>query len=146
LGKKYCEGEFIMNLVTLIGRLTRDPELKYSQSGKAFCKFSIAVTREFNRDEADFINCVAWDKRAETIAEYLRKGRRLALQGRLSVRSYEQNGETKWMTEVIVDKFDFIDTASGGSSSYEDKKSSNEPDFSNDSVSEESIDDDDFPF
>ena len=58
-----------MNLVTLIGRLTRDPELKYSQSGKAFCKFSIAVTREFNRDEADFINCVAWDKRAETIAE-----------------------------------------------------------------------------
>ena len=97
-----------MNLVTLIGRLTRDPELKYSQSGKAFCKFSIAVTREFNRDEADFINCVAWDKRAETIAEYLRKGRRIALQGRLSVRSYEQSGETKWMTEVIVDKFDFI--------------------------------------
>ena len=135
-----------MNLVTLIGRLTRDPELKYSQSGKAFCKFSIAVTREFNRDEADFINCVAWDKRAETIAEYLRKGRRIALQGRLSVRSYEQNGETKWMTEVIVDKFDFIDTASGGGSSYEDKKSSNEPDFSNESVNEEAIDDDDFPF
>ena len=135
-----------MNLVTLIGRLTRDPELKYSQSGKAFCKFSVAVTREFNRDEADFINCVAWDKRAETIAEYLRKGRRIALQGRLSVRSYEQNGETKWMTEVIVDKFDFIDTASGGGSSYEDKKSSNEPDFSNESVSEDVIDDDDFPF
>ena len=135
-----------MNLVTLIGRLTRDPELKYSQSGKAFCKFSIAVTREFNRDEADFINCVAWDKWAETIAEYLRKGRRIALQGRLSVRSYEQNGETKWMTEVIVDKFDFIDTAASGGSSYEDKKSSNEPDFSNEVVSEDTIDDDDFPF
>ena len=135
-----------MNLVTLIGRLTRYPELKYSQSGKAFCKFSIAVTREFNRDEADFINCVAWDKRAETIAEYLRKGRRIALQGRLSVRSYEQNGETKWMTEVIVDKFDFIDTAASGGSSYEDKKSSNEPGFSNEVVSEDTIDDDDFPF
>ena len=137
-----------MNLVTLIGRLTRDPELKYSQSGKAFCKFSVAVTREYNRDEADFINCVAWDKRAETIAEYLRKGRRVALQGRLSVRSYEQNGETKWITEVIVDKFDFIDTTSGGgSSSYEEKKSSNaEPNFSSESVSEDPIDDDDFPF
>ena len=135
-----------MNYVSLLGRLTRDPELKYSQSGKAFCKFSIAVTREFNRDEADFINCVAWDKRAETIAEYLRKGRRIALQGRLSVRSYEQNGETKWMTEVIVDKFDFIDTAASGGSSYEDKKSSNEPDFSNEVVSEDTIDDDDFPF
>lgn len=135
-----------MNLVTLIGRLTRDPELKYSQSGKAFCKFSVAVTREYNRDEADFINCVAWDKRAETIAEYLRKGRRLALQGRLSVRSYEQNGETKWITEVIVDKFDFIDTASGSGTTYENKKSSNEPEFSNNNVSEETIDDDDFPF
>ena len=136
-----------MNIVTLIGRLTRDPELKYSQSGKAFCKFSVAVTREYNRDEADFINCVAWDKRAETIAEYLRKGRRVALQGRLSVRSYEQNGETKWITEVIVDKFDFIDTTSGGSSSYEEKKSSNaEPNFSSESVSEDPIDDDDFPF
>ena len=138
-----------MNLVTLIGRLTRDPELKYSQSGKAFCKFSVAVTREYNRDEADFINCVAWDKRAETIAEYLRKGRRIALQGRLNVRSYEQNGETKWITEVIVDKFDFIDTtASGGSSaSYEEKKSSNaEPNFSSENVNEDPIDDDDFPF
>ena len=137
-----------MNIVTLIGRLTRDPELKYSQSGKAFCKFSVAVTREYNRDEADFINCVAWDKRAETIAEYLRKGRRVALQGRLSVRSYEQNGETKWITEVIVDKFDFIDTTSGsGSSSYEEKKSSNaEPNFSSENVSEDPIDDDDFPF
>ena len=136
-----------MNKVFLIGRLTRDPELKYSQSGKAFCKFSVAVTREYNRDEADFINCVAWDKRAETIAEYLRKGRRVALQGRLSVRSYEQNGETKWITEVIVDKFDFIDTTSGGSSSYEEKKSSNaEPNFSSESVSEDPIDDDDFPF
>ena len=136
-----------MNLVTLIGRLTRDPELKYSQSGKAFCKFSVAVTREYNRDEADFINCVAWDKRAETIAEYLRKGRRVALQGRLSVRSYEQNGETKWITEVIVDKFDFIDTTSGGSSSYEEKKSSNaEPNFSSENVNEDPIDDDDFPF
>ena len=137
-----------MNLVTLIGRLTRDPELKYSQSGKAFCKFSIAVTREYNRDEADFINCVAWVKRAETIAEYLRKGRRIALQGRLSVRSYEQNGETKWITEVIVDKFDFIDTASGssGATSYDNKKSSNEPDFSDENVSEDTIDDDDFPF
>ena len=98
-----------MNNITLIGRLTADPTLRYAQSGKAFCKFSIAVRREFNRDEADFIDCIAWDKRAETICEYLRKGRRIALQGRLSVRNYEKDGETKWITEVIVDKFDFID-------------------------------------
>lgn len=99
-----------MNQVTLLGRLTKDPELKYSQSGKAFTKFSLAVQREFNRDEVDFINCIAWDKRAETICEYLGKGRKLALQGRLSVRSYEKDGETKWTTEVIIDKFDFVDS------------------------------------
>lgn len=58
-----------MNNVTLIGRLARDPELKYSQSGKAFTKFSMAVQREFKKDEVDFINCIAWDKRAETICE-----------------------------------------------------------------------------
>ncbi|MDO5088715.1 MAG: single-stranded DNA-binding protein [Leptotrichiaceae bacterium] len=137
-----------MNQVLLIGRLTKDPELKYSQSGKAFCKFSLAVTREYNRDEADFINCVAWDKRAETIAEYLRKGKRIALQGRLSVRSYEQNGETKWMTEVIVDKFEFVDAAGSQSqqSSYSQQGSQNSSDTFADNDNEEIIDDDDFPF
>ena len=64
-----------MNQVLLIGRLTKDPELKYSQSGKAFCRFSIAVTKEFNRNETDFFDCVAWNKTAEIIAEYMRKGK-----------------------------------------------------------------------
>lgn len=137
-----------MNQVLLIGRLTKDPELKYSQSGKAFCKFSLAVTREYNRDEADFINCVAWDKRAETIAEYLRKGKRIALQGRLSVRSYEQNGETKWITEVIVDKFEFVDAAGSQNqqSSYSQQGPQNSNDTFADNDNEEIIDDDDFPF
>ena len=141
-----------MNQVTLIGRLTKDPELKYTQGGKAFCKFSIAVTREFNRDEADFISCVAWDKRAETIAEYLRKGRRIAIQGRLNVRSYEQNGENKWITEVIVDKFDFIDTNSnstGGNYAPQSGTTSNNQGIeatSSTEDNEEIIDDDDFPF
>ena len=141
-----------MNQVTLIGRLTKDPELKYTQGGKAFCKFNIAVTREFNREEADFIGCVAWDKRAETIAEYLRKGRRIAIQGRLNVRSYEQNGENKWITEVIVDKFDFIDTNSnstGGNYAPQSGTTSNNQGIeatSSTEDNEEIIDDDDFPF
>ena len=141
-----------MNQVTLIGRLTKDPELKYTQGGKAFCKFNIAVTREYNRDEADFIGCVAWDKRAETIAEYLRKGRRIAIQGRLNVRSYEQNGENKWITEVIVDKFDFIDTNSnstGGNYAPQSGTTSNNQGIeatSSTEDNEEIIDDDDFPF
>ena len=135
-----------MNLVTLVGRLTADPNLKYSQSGKAFCKFSVAVQREYNREEADFINCIAWDKRAEAIAEYLRKGRRIAIQGRLSVRSYEHDGETKWITEVIVDKFDFLDSSTNNDSEEkkEYKKKQNDFDKKIDSVDDPL--EDDFPF
>ena len=135
-----------MNQVTLLGRLTRDPELKYSQSGKAFCKFSVAVTREFNRDEADFINCIAWDKRAEAICEYLRKGRRIATQGRLSVNSYEKDGETKWITEVIVDKFEFVDSLNNENRGHEKSEYDKKNDDFDKSIENSAIDDDDFPF
>ena len=70
-----------MNYVSLLGRLTRDPEVTYTQSGKAFTRFSIAVSRgTSNRDEVDFINCVAWEKRAETISQYFKKGSRMEKQ------------------------------------------------------------------
>ena len=135
-----------MNHATLIGRFTRDPELKYSQTGKAYCKFSLAVQKEFNRDEADFINCVAFDKRAETICEYLRKGRRIALQGRISTRNYDHEGETRWVTEVIVDKFDFIDSASGNPERDEYEKEKNDFDKKIDNAGEDDSSIDDFPF
>jgi single-stranded DNA-binding protein len=101
-----------MNNVTLMGRLTRDPELKYSQAGKAYCRFTVAVNRDFNKDEADFINCLAFGKTAETIAEWLVKGRRIALQGRIQTGSYQNsNGDTVYTTEVVADRFEFIDSA-----------------------------------
>ena len=134
-----------MNHVVLMGRLAKDPELKYSQSGKAFSKFTVAVNRELNREEADCINCAAWGKTAEIIAEYLRKGRRIALQGRISVSNYEQNGETRWSTEVVVDKFEFVDTANSqkaGNSQMQSKKSENSSANDNDEI----MDDDNFPF
>ena len=135
-----------MNLVTLIGRLTRDPELRYSQSGKAFCKFTLAVQRDFKKDEADFINCVAWDKRAEAIAEYLRKGRRIAVQGRLNVNSYDKDGETKWVTDVIVDKFEFIDSANNDNEKKEYQKENDDFKKNIDNTDVEDPDDDGFPF
>lgn len=125
-----------MNNVILMGRLTRDPELKYSQSGKAFCKFSLAVQREFNREEADFINCLAFGKTAETIAEWLGKGRRIALQGRIQTGSYQNsNGDTVYTTEIVADRFEFLDN----SKESENKNKS----YSN---NDEVLDDDDFPF
>lgn len=101
-----------MNNVTLMGRLTRDPELQYSNNGTAFSKFSIAVPRDFKRDETDFINCLAFGKTAETIAEYLSKGKRIAIVGRIQTGSYNnKEGQRVNTFEVVVDKFEFVDSA-----------------------------------
>ena len=126
-----------MNNVTLMGRLTRDPELKYSQAGKAYCRFTVAINREFNREEADFINCLAFGKTAETIAEWLGKGRRIALQGRIQTGSYQNsNGDTVYTTEVVADRFEFVDSARS-------ETSRNQSYSNNDDVLD---DNDDFPF
>ena len=136
-----------MNQVTLIGRLTKDPELKYTQGGKAFCKFSIAVTREFNREEADFIGCVAWDKRAETIAEYLRKGRLAGVQGRIQTDVYEANGEKRYTTSVHVEKIEFLESKGNSEPSFEkpyEKQVENKAAAPTPDIDFE--DDDEFPF
>lgn len=126
-----------MNNVVLIGRLTKDPELKYSQAGKAYCRFTVAVNRDFNKEEADFINCLAFGKTAETIAEWLGKGRRIALQGRIQTGSYQNsNGDTVYATEVVADRFEFVDSAKS-------ETSKNQSYSNNDDVLD---DNDDFPF
>ena len=91
-----------MNLVSLVGRLTKDPELKYTTSGKAVATFTLAVQKEYKREEDDFIKCIIWGKGAETINEHLIKGKRLAVQGRLSVRKYEQKNETTGKPSIGV--------------------------------------------
>lgn len=126
-----------MNNVTLMGRLTRDPELQYSNNGTAFSKFSIAVPRDFKRDETDFINCLAFGKIAETIAEYLKKGKRIALQGRIQTGSYNnKEGQRVNTFEVVVDKFEFVDSA---------KSEENNVNTRSNARSEEELEDD-FPF
>ncbi len=127
-----------MNNVILMGRLTRDPELKYSQAGKAYCRFSLAVQRDFSKDEADFINCLAFGKTAETIAEWLGKGRRIALQGRIQTGSYEnKNGDKVSTFEVVADRFEFVDSARSDTSKNQTYSNNN------DDVLD---DNDDFPF
>ena len=98
-----------MNVVILMGRMTRDPELKFTSGGKAFANFSLAVQK--TKDDAEFIDCVAWEKTAETIAEYFRKGRKILVQGRLNVSSYEQNGEKRKSTKVVVSSFEFVESS-----------------------------------
>ena len=98
-----------MNQVQLLGRLTKDPELKYTTAGKAFLRISIAVPQERDKTQANFINCVAWNKPAEIIAEHFKKGYRINLVGKLTSRQYEDAGVKKRVTEVMVDSFDFIE-------------------------------------
>ncbi|CAM3500484.1 single-stranded DNA-binding protein [Pseudostreptobacillus hongkongensis] len=134
-----------MNYVSLLGRFTRDPEVTWTQSGKAYVRFSLAVQRDSNRDEADFINCVAWDKRAETIGQYFKKGSRILIQGRLNVSSYEKNGETRYSTDVVVNGFNFIDRSEN--SDYSDRPAPS-TESRRPAPREEVIieDEDDFPF
>lgn len=110
-----------MNKVMLVGRLARDPELRSTASGTSMTTFAVAVDRRFQRDgqpTADFFNVVAWGKQAEVISQYLSKGRQIALNGRLQTRNYQaQDGSKRYVTEVVLEEFDFIGSrndASGG--------------------------------
>ena len=117
-----------MNIVTLTGRLARDPELRQTNSGKNVASFALAVA---NRSKgADFIECVAWEKLGEDIHRYFRKGQRIGVTGRLSVRQGQtKNGEKRSFTEVVIDSWEF----------EEKKEQAAQPDMT-------PIDDDTLPF
>lgn len=103
-----------MNKVILIGRLTKDPDLRFaSGSGKAVTRFTIAVNRPMKRDEADFINCIAFSKTGETITQYLTKGKQIAIVGKIRTGSYEKDGQMKYTTDVIIDTFEFVGNGKG---------------------------------
>ena len=113
----------MINNVVLVGRLTRDPELKYTASGNATATFSLAVNRNFTNAEgereADFINCVIWRKPAETLANYAHKGTLLGVTGRIQTRNYEnQQGQRVYVTEVVAENFQLLESKNSNSSQY----------------------------
>lgn len=119
----------MLNRVILIGRLTRDPELRYTPAGVAVTQFTIAVDRPFSSQggerEADFIPVVTWRQLAETCANYLRKGRLTAVEGRIQVRNYENNeGKRVYVTEVIADNVRFLESGNREGGSREETPSS----------------------
>lgn len=139
-----------MNKVILHGRLARDPELRYTTSGKAVASFSLAVNRRYSNNNnnqgptADFIPCVAWDKLAEIIANNLIKGSEALIEGRLQVRSYDaQDGSKRYVTEVIVGEMEYCGSKkdNGGGSAPAGDNQSDLGSFGGTPVS-----DDDIPF
>ncbi|EIF6295423.1 single-stranded DNA-binding protein [Clostridium perfringens] len=129
-----------MNKVVLVGRLTKDPELRFTANkGTAATRFTLAVNRDYKKEdgtqEADFINCIAYSKRAEVIAQYLTKGKRFSIAGSIRTGSYDaQDGTRRYTTYVVVDGFDFIDSS--------DSKVNND-NFNDDMIP---VDDGDIPF
>lgn len=103
-----------MNAWVGIGRLVRDPEVRYTQSGKAVARFTLAIDRRGGEKQADFIPCVAWEKTAEIISQHVSKGQKIAVEGRIQTRSYDANdGMKRYVTEVVVNSMEFCDSKGG---------------------------------
>ena len=103
----------MLNRIVLVGRLTKDPEIRYTPNGKAVASFALAVERQFKNPqgekEVDFINIVVWGVQAEHCANYLNKGKLAAVDGRLLIRSFDgQDGQKRWITEVVADNVRFL--------------------------------------
>lgn len=156
----------MINNLTLVGRLTKDPDLKYTGNGTAVATFTLAVNRNFTNQsgerEADFINCVIWRKPAETLANYAKKGVLIGVTGRIQTRSYDnQQGQKVYVTEVIADNFQLLESkkadssqntqGSGVSNSQTNNYTRNQPNRNNDDSdpfgnSSIDIDNQDLPF
>lgn len=111
----------MINNVVLVGRITKDPDLKYTQNGTAVATFTLAVNRNFTSQsgerEADFINCVIWRKSAETLANFARKGSLIGVTGRIQTRNYDnQQGQKIYVTEIIADNFQMLEKRQEGGS------------------------------
>ena len=106
----------MLNRVVLIGRLTRDPEMRITPNGVSVCNFTLAVDRAFAKEgqqQTDFIMCQVWNKQAESCAKYLSKGKLAAVDGRLNIDTYEKDGEKKWITKVVADNVRFLSPRDG---------------------------------
>lgn len=120
----------MLNRVILVGRLVRDPELRFTPNGVAVCSFTLAVNRPFTNQqgerEADFINCVVWRKSAENLANYKRKGNLIGVDGRLQTRTYDgQDGKRVFVTEVMAESIQFLDSNGSGNANANNNNNTN---------------------
>ena len=139
----------MLNRVILIGRLTKDPELRYTPNGVAVSTFTLAVSRNYSNQqgqrETDFINIVTWKGLAETVANYLKKGRLTAVEGRMQTRNYDNNeGKKVYITEVVADNVRFLESTNKSGDESRSRPSDKDP-FINDGNPID-ISDDDLPF
>ena len=140
----------MLNNVVLVGRLTKDAELRYTQSNVAVATFTLAVNRTFKSEngerEADFINCVMWRKQAENLANWAKKGTLIGITGRIQTRTYDnQQGQRVYVTEVVAENFQLMESRKDGSQQTVDNHDQQAPNFTRNSNPMD-ISDDDLPF
>jgi len=137
-----------MNKVILVGRLTRDPEVRYTQTGKAVASFSIAVDSGYgDNKKADFIPVVVWDKLAEVVGNNLTKGRRVLVEGRLQIRDYEKDGQKRKQAEVVAQNVEFLDNKQDGQAKQATPPASNPAGYDDgSSFGKEVFPEDEIPF
>ena len=139
----------MINNVTLVGRMTRDAELRYTPQNQAVATFTLAVNRNFkntNGDrEADFINCVIWRQQAENLANWAKKGALIGITGRIQTRSYQnQQGQRVYVTEVVAEQFQLLESQKERSNQGQSQGYGQAPDFGRSEPMD--ISDDDLPF
>ncbi len=127
----------MMNRVVLVGRLTKDPDLRYTPAGAAVATFTLAVNRPFKNaqgeQEADFINCVVWRKPAENLANFLKKGSMAGVDGRVQTRNYEGNdGKRVYVTEIVAESVQFLESKQNGAGGSTSNNNQSETNYSND--------------
>ena len=139
-----------MNRVVLVGRLTRNPDLRYTPNGVAVANFTIAVNRPFKNqqgeNEADFINCVIWRKQAENLANYTKKGSQIGVDGRIQTRSYEgQDGKRVFVTEILAESVQFLESK-GQQDKHQQRVDIVNQEVANNPFEQINVDDSDLPF
>jgi len=138
-----------MNRSVIVGRLTKDVDLRYTQNGKAVGNFVLAVNRPFknkqtNDFDADFINCVAWGKQAENLAQYMKKGSQVGVDGRIQTRTYDdKDGKTVYVTEVVADNIQFLESRKDNDQNSKQQQENNPFESNAEPID---IDDSDLPF
>ena len=140
----------MLNNVSLVGRLTKDVELRYTQSNVAVATFTLAVNRTFKNEngdrEADFINCVMWRQQAENLANWAKKGALIGITGRIQTRSYDnQQGQRVYVTEVVAETFQLLENKGQGNQGQQRQEQQQAPDFSRQGAAMD-ISDDMLPF
>ena len=139
----------MINDVVLVGRLTKDVDLRYTLNGTAYASFTVAVDRRYKNQnserETDFINCVMWNKAAENFANFTRKGSLVGIEGRIQTRSYDnQQGQKVYVTEVLAENFSLLESRNVTEQRHANSSNAQDPFVTNGNV--ETLTDDDFPF